>query len=69
MNDPMTIEAPLQTDADYEAAIDRYLVAIDKTLRQINQTQGETKQLRLENQAALTEIAQRVEKMRARGYD
>ena len=41
----MTIEAPLQTDADYEAAIDRYLIAIEQTLREIEKTQDETDRL------------------------
>lgn len=69
MNDPMSIEAPLKTDADYEAAIDRYLAAIDQTLRGIEKTQDETELLRLENQATLKDITQRIEKMRTRGYD
>lgn len=69
MNDPMTLDTPLKTDADYEAAIDRYLVAIEQTLRGIEKTQDETERLRLENQTTLKGITERMEKMRTRVYD
>ena len=64
MIDPMLIEAPLETEADYEAAIDRYLIAIEQTLREIEKTQENTMRLREATDANLREIRAIMEKSR-----
>ncbi len=64
MIDPMLIEAPLKTDADYEAAIDRYLLAIKATLKEIDDTQNNTERLSKATDANLREIRAIMEKRR-----
>ena len=56
MNNPMSIETPLKTDADYEAAIDRYLTAMDDIQRDLKFNRREIDRLHARNESKLQNL-------------